>query len=266
MKLRLGVLCALAVSVVVGEGGFQDRASLPETIKRVKPSVVGVGTFFPTRKPAGHLLGTGFAVGDGSFVLTSAHVYRGALEDKGNRHGKPPEDFTVVFVSGGDGISYSHVTLVSEDREHDVALLKLTAKTLPPLSLSGDGALEEGQSVAFTGFPIGSVLGLHPATHLGIVSAITPIVQPAPHASELDGAVIERLRNTYSVYQLDAVAYPGNSGSPLYDPDTGEVYGIVNSAFVKGTKEKALTDPSGITYAVPIRYAVPLVDDATLAP
>jgi S1-C subfamily serine protease len=53
------------------------------------------------------------------------------------------------------------------------------------------------------------------------------------------------------VFQLDATAYPGNSGSPLYDPDTGEVLGVVNMVFVKGTKESALTQPSGITYAVP---------------
>ena len=37
----------------------------------------------------------------------------------------------------------------------------------------------------------------------------------------------------------------------LYDPDTGEVLGVVNMVFVKGTKESALTQPSGITYAVP---------------
>ncbi len=27
---------------------------------------------------------------------------------------------------------------------------------------------------------------------------------------------------------LDATAYPGNSGSPLYDPETGEVVGIIH--------------------------------------
>ena len=62
--------------------------------------------------------------------------------------------------------------------------------------------------------------------------------------------------------QLDATAYPGNSGSPLYDPETGAVYGIVNMVFVKGTKENALSHPSGITYAIPANYIRGLVERA----
>jgi len=61
------------------------------------------------------------------------------------------------------------------------------------------------------------------------------------------------------VFQLDATAYPGNSGSPLYAPDTGEVVGVVNMVFVKGTKEAALTQPSGISYAIPSRYLIELL-------
>jgi S1-C subfamily serine protease len=56
------------------------------------------------------------------------------------------------------------------------------------------------------------------------------------------------------VFQLDGTAYPGNSGSPLYDPETGLVYGVINMVFVKGTKEAALSNPSGITYAIPGTY------------
>ena len=58
----------------------------------------------------------------------------------------------------------------------------------------------------------------------------------------------------FPVFQLDATAYPGNSGSPIYDPVTGDVLGIVNMVFVKGTKESALTQPSGITYAIPAKH------------
>ncbi len=57
--------------------------------------------------------------------------------------------------------------------------------------------------------------------------------------------------------QLDGTAYPGNSGSPLYETENGEVVGIINMVFVKGTKEAALTQPSGISYAIP---AQPLID------
>jgi S1-C subfamily serine protease len=62
------------------------------------------------------------------------------------------------------------------------------------------------------------------------------------------------------VFQLDATAYPGNSGSPIYDPETGEVIGIVNMVLVKGTKEAALSSPTGITYAIPSRHLKALLD------
>jgi S1-C subfamily serine protease len=113
----------------------------------------------------------------------------------------------------------------------------------------------EGQSAAFTGFPIGSALGLVPVTHRATVGAITPIALPSENAQQLDERVLRRLESgPFRVLQLDATAYPGNSGSPLYDAGTGEVLGIVNMAFVKGTKEAALSQPSGITFAVPVRH------------
>ena len=65
---------------------------------------------------------------------------------------------------------------------------------------------------------------------------------------------IKRIRNPFVVYQLDTIAYPGNSGSPVYHIESGKVIGVINSAFVKGTKESAIEKPSGISYAIPIKY------------
>ena len=62
------------------------------------------------------------------------------------------------------------------------------------------------------------------------------------------------MTGSFPVLQLDATAYPGNSGSPVYDPESGDVLGIINMVFVKGTKEAALTQPSGITYAIPASH------------
>ncbi|MFN4063813.1 MAG: trypsin-like peptidase domain-containing protein, partial [Parazoarcus communis] len=68
-------------------------------------------------------------------------------------------------------------------------------------------------------------------------------------------ALIRRLSGeVFRVYQLDATAYPGNSGSPVFDPETGEVVGVINMVFVKGTKENILSDPSGISYAIPVEH------------
>ena len=150
------------------------------------------------------------------------------------------------------------------DVEHDLALLRVNGKALPHMRLGNSQRVREGQSIAFTGFPIGTVLGLYPATHRGIVSAITPIAIPAGSSRQLDAAMIKRLRNPYNVFQLDATAYPGNSGSPLYDPNTGRVLGVINMVFVKGTKENVLSQPSGITYAIPGQYVRALLKEAGL--
>jgi serine protease Do len=72
-----------------------------------------------------------------------------------------------------------------------------------------------------------------------------------PLPQGLTPKLIKRADDPFTIFQLDATAYPGNSGSPLYDGETGEVIGVINSVFVKGAKENALRDPSGITYAIP---------------
>jgi S1-C subfamily serine protease len=104
------------------------------------------------------------------------------------------------------------------------------------------------------------LLGFHHVTHHAMVSAITPIAIPATSPRGLNAKVIKQLQTKpYYVFQLDGTAYPGNSGSPLYDPGTGNVLGIINKVFVKGTKEAALSQPSGITYAIPSRFIAELL-------
>ena len=107
-------------------------------------------------------------------------------------------------------------------------------------------------------------MGLYPATHRGIVAAITPEITPVDNSGQLTTELVSRLKDPYRVFQLDATAYPGNSGSPLYDPDSGTVIGIINKVFVQEAKENALQKPSGISYAIPIRYAEDLLDKAGL--
>ncbi len=227
---------------------------LIKAIEKVKPSIVGVGTFEQTRSPPINFLGTGFAVGDGRHVITNAHVVQAVLAtDK-------KESFIVMVGQGKEGQA-REAQRVAVDAEHDLALLKISGEPLPVLQLGDSHTIREGQVVAFTGFPIGMVLGLYPVTHRGIVSALTPVVQPGLSSKKLDEKMIKRLRDSaYTVFQLDATAYPGNSGSPLYDPETGTVYGIINMVFVKGTKESALSQPSGITYAIPGNYLRDLLD------
>jgi S1-C subfamily serine protease len=123
------------------------------------------------------------------------------------------------------------------------------------LRLGEPGAAREGQAVALMGFPIGGTLGFAAVTHRGIIASITTAALPAATAQQLDPRALLRLREgNYELFQLDATAYPGNSGGPLLDADTGQVLGIVNMVLVKGGRESALSNPTGISYAVPVRH------------
>jgi S1-C subfamily serine protease len=255
---------AISCVAILSDASAQN---LRETIKRIKPSIVGIGTYRSTERPPAVLLGTGFVVGDGNHVLTNSHVYSSCLDnarergEKGERaDDERAAEYVVVFFRSGDATPYRHAKKVGEDKVHDVAVLEFTGDPAPAMSLGDDDHVEEGQAIAFTGFPIGAVLGLHPVTHRGIISAITPIARPMITARLLDPVIIAQLEDPFDVFQLDATAYPGNSGSPLYDPETGAVYGILSSVFVKESKEKILEDPSGITYAIPIGYARKLLE------
>jgi serine protease Do len=227
------------------------EAQAPAAIEQIKAGVVVIGTFQRTRTPQFRFLGTGFAVDDGRSIATNAHVVGQRLDT-----GADPEVLAVMPPTSDPGKSMIvEVTRSAVDEEHDLALLKLKTGRLPALRLSEDDTVRDGDEFLFTGFPIGAVLGPIAATHRAMVSAVTPIVIPLPTGDRLDANVVRRLqRGSFSVYQLDGTAYPGNSGSPLFRRQTGEVVGVVNMVFVKGLKENALAQPSGISYAIPIRY------------
>ncbi|MGH8696080.1 MAG: S1 family peptidase [Burkholderiales bacterium] len=232
-------------------------AQAPKAIERVKAAIVAVGTFQRARSPAFEFRGTGFAVADGRTIVTNMHVLPATLEaDKF-------ETLAVLIPGIGREVQVRPASRGPTDVARDLVLLRIDGAPLPALALRDSETVREGDSVLFTGFPIGSVLGPFPATHRGMVAAITPIAIPPGNAAQLDPATIRRLSSgAFPVFQLDATAYPGNSGSPLYAPDTGDVVGVVNMVFVKGTKEAALTQPSGITYAIPSRYLIELLKRA----
>ncbi len=245
------LLLALVAILTLNGFGQSAIAGLPETIERVKPSLVVVGTMKKTRSPAFKPIGTGFIVGDGTLVATNAHVAPVVTDPE------EAETLTVLIRAGSGELQARQARKLAADPDHDLALLKLDGPPLVALKLGATnrGGVREGQSIAFSGFPIIDVLGAFPATNRGIISAIAPIAIPSAAASQLGERQIKRLmRGAFDIYQLDATAYPGSSGSPLYDAESGEVIGIINMVLVKATKENALSAPSGITYAIPVRY------------
>jgi len=232
-----------------------DANELISTIKKVKPAIVGVGTLNPIASPSSRLMGTGFAILDGQYVVTNRHVIPALME---------PKEQLVVFVGKGKKPAFRKATVVRKSALYDLALLKITGDPLPTFKLGGASLVPEGTEIAFTGFPIGAILGLFPATHQGIVSSLTPLATPVNNSKLLEVTNIKRLRDPFLVYQLDSTAYPGNSGSPIYDRKSGVVYGILNQVFVKEGRESALDKPSGISYAIPVRYLHKVIKEAGL--
>jgi len=242
--LALAGLCVLSPALP----DVARAAELTAVIPTVKRSVVGVGTFERTRSPATVFVGTGFVVGDGLSVITNSHVVPATIDTE------RMEQIGIVTMDG-EIVRFRPAQLVARDAEHDLAHLRLTGTPLPALELVDSDKALEGQALAFTGYPLGMVLGLHAATHRATLAAITPVVTPSLNSRKLDVRQLVQLqRAPFNIFQLDATAYPGNSGSPLYDPASGKVWGVINAVFVKGLKETAITNPSGITYAIPGNY------------
>ena len=194
--------------------------------------------------------GTGFAIGNGNLIATNAHV----LPDNNN----PDAPVLAILSRNDQGQAQVRPAQVAKrDREHDLAVLRIDGPPIAALQLRNSDTVREGQLVGFTGFPIGGALGFSPVTHRGMVSSITPIALPGGNARQINEKLIRQVKSgTFNIFQLDATAYPGNSGSPVFDASTGEVIGIINMVFIKSSREAALSQPSGISYAIPSNFLI----------
>ncbi|MBL0089971.1 MAG: trypsin-like peptidase domain-containing protein [Ideonella sp.] len=239
--------CALATSA-------SAAGTLIELVEQASPSVVAVGTYDPLKSPRFNFRGTGFIVGSGTQVVTNAHVLPQANDPVAD------DRLAVLFQRAGATPDVRMARRQGFDPSHDLAVLQIDGPAITALPLATGPLVKAGQSVALIGYPLGTALGFKPVVHRGIVSAVTAIALPPPTARQLDERTLARLKEgAFDILQLDATAYPGNSGSPLLDADTGQVIGIINMVYVKSTKESAVGQPTGITYAIPVRYVVDLL-------
>lgn len=249
LKILLTFVCALLAST-------HSRFSIADiitSIEHVKPSIVVVGIYNRVSSPQFQMSGTGFVIASGNLIATNAHV----VPESGD-----PESKVAVLpiVEPRSSSQVRLATVLVRDKEHDLAILRFDGASLPPVRLTNSDSAREGQSIAFTGFPIGGALGFSPVTHRGMIASITPIALPGNNSNQINDKLIRQLkRGSFNIFQLDATAYPGNSGSPVFDAETGDVVGILNMVFVKGLKETALTHPSGISYAIPSNHLIELL-------
>jgi S1-C subfamily serine protease len=233
-------------------------AELADTVAGVKPSVVAVGSLPKGGSGKPVQRGSGFVVADGRHVVTTTGAVSGG-SGKGRGEG-----LAVFLPAGVQRARGRPARVVLEDAEHDISLLRFDGRALPALRIGRSADVREGELLAYTGFPTAGTVGLHTVTHRGIVSAISPNVVPPMSAKAMDRGLLEKLARPYPVFQLDVSAFPGNDGSPLYEPATGRVVGIINSTFVKTSKELSMSRSSAISYAIPVDHVRALLTRAGL--
>lgn len=256
IRRRLTVGSLVLGTVFSALPGTEVMADLVDTVARVKSSVLVVGTYRSTDSPRFRMRGTGFVVADGNLAITNAHVLPEATENMLNM------SLVVQVRRPGGELSMRQATLLRVDRVHDLALLRFEGAAAPAMRIRDSDTAREGQALAFMGFPIGGALGFSAVTHRALISSITPAAMPTPTARALNESTIRAVRaGPFDIFQLDGTAYPGNSGGPLFDPDTGEVLGVVNMVFIKGSRESALSHPSGISYAIPSNFVSALIEE-----
>lgn len=169
--------------------------------------------------------GTGFAVLDGTYIVTAAHVTEG---------GK-----TVSAQCGTEATQSA--TIIATDPANDIALLRVERAVAYRMSLAEDGHLQTGDKVFTVGFPVPDLLGPEPKYSEGVVSALSGI------------------RGAANVLQMTTPVQPGNSGGPVVDAD-GHIVGVVDAqaaalTFYKG----AGALPQNINWAVKSSYVRPLL-------
>lgn len=222
------------------------------TIKKIKPSVIAVGTYHPLSKPPVTFYGTGFVFTENGYAITAEHVINVISKSGGI-------DNLYAFFPGVGNSKKVIAKVITKNIKYDLSIIKLEGSGFNHVKLGDSSNIEEGQQVALCGYPYGPVFGLHPTTHTGIISNISPMAIPVQNTSLLSNRMIKALKDPYVIFQLDCIAFPGNSGGPLFLPETGEVIGVLNSAFVKVTKENNKIS-TGISYAIPINYIKELLE------
>jgi S1-C subfamily serine protease len=196
--------------------------------KRALPSVVNITStavawdfFYGPVPQSGQ--GSGFILNKEGLILTNNHVIDNAQK---------------VEVTLSDKHQYK-ATVVTVDKGHDLALVKIDAPNLVPATLAETSTgLTVGQRV----YAIGNPFGLSGTMTRGIISAIRSV--RGPEGNPIEDAI-----------QTDASVNPGNSGGPLLN-SRGEVIGITTMIASNGAEQS-----SGIGFAIPINTAKAVLDD-----
>ena len=173
-----------------------SQETLPELVRRVKPSVVAIATY--DSKGEALMTGSGFFLRPGE-VVTNYHVVRGALRAE-------------IKTLEGKGRIYPVTGLLAVDEDGDLAILSvdMPPDRARPIEL-GTSLPEEGETIVVIGNP----LRLEGSVTNGIVSAVREVP------------------NVGRIIQVTAPISHGNSGSPVFNLK-GQVIGVVTMKVTNG--------------------------------
>ncbi|HTS23897.1 MAG TPA: trypsin-like peptidase domain-containing protein [Casimicrobiaceae bacterium] len=168
-------------------------------VARIRPSVVHIQVQRPARRGQPREgTGSGFVITPDGYLITNSHVAGGA---------------SALQATLPDGRTVEG-TLVGDDPDSDLAVVKIGADSLPYGELADSTRVRVGQLA----IAIGSPYGFQHTVTAGIVSAL---------GRSMRGASGRLLDN---IIQTDAALNPGNSGGPLVD-STGAIIGV-NTAII----------------------------------
>jgi len=188
-------LLLVAVGLITSKQAFPQQ-SLPELVRRVKPSVVAIATYDAQGEAL--MTGSGFFLRPGQ-VVTNLHVIRGAQRCE-------------IKTLDGKGKVFPVAGVVAVDEEGDLALLSVEMPADRPRASELAHVLpDEGEQIVVIGNP----LKLEGSVTNGIVSAVREVP------------------NVGNIIQITAPISHGNSGSPVFNMK-GEVVGVVTIKVTNG--------------------------------
>ena len=168
--------------------------------------------------------GSGFVLSKDGYILTNYHVVKGA------------ETVTVTMYNG-DEFSAQYI---GGEEDYDIAVIKVEAENLQPVTLGDSGELNVGDHVLAIGNPLGELTF---SMSGGMVSCVD-------RAINVDGT-------PFNMIQTDTSINPGNSGGPLFN-QYGEVVGIVSAKYSQSSNG---TTVEGLGFAIPMNDVFSMVKD-----